>query len=206
MKRSICSLLLILCLLSQLWIPAMAASTMTTSADGKAFIEEHQGGASYSLSAAEKEVNSFIDKYNLSLKQTQFDALVDFVCAYPNHSILSKGYGVERVIGSGNYSDAQLASALTSWVKGSDGSVSQTNLNRRIREAKLFLYGSYSGNCEAYFRYVLFNPNGGTADPDFNSVVCFPYNKPYGNLGNPTKSGKHFAGWYTLAGSDGVHI
>ncbi len=206
MKRSICSLLLILCLLSQLWIPTMAASTMTTSADGKAFIEEHQDGASYSLSTAEKEVNSFMKKYNLNLKQSQFDALVDLVCAYPNHNILGSGYGVERVIGSNSYSDAQLASALTSWVKGSDGSVSQKNLNRRIREAKLFLYGSYSGNCEANFRYVLFNPNGGTPDPDFNSVVCFTYNKPYGDLGTPTKSGKYFAGWYTLAGSDGVHI
>ena len=206
MKRSICSLLLILCLLSQLWIPAMAVSTMTTSSDGKAFIEEHQGNMSYSLSAAEKEVNSFMQKYDLSLKQSQFDALVDFVCAYPNHNILSKGYGVERVISSGNYSDAQLASALTSWVKGSDGTVSEKNLNRRIREAKLFLYGSYSGNCDTDFRYVLFNPNGGTLDPDFNSVVCFTYNKPYGDLGIPTKSGKHFAGWYTLAGSDGVHI
>ncbi len=206
MKRRICSLLLILCLLPQLWIPSVGASTMTTSTDGKAFIEEHQAGASYSLSAAEKEVNSFMERYDLDLEQSQFDALVDFVCAYPNHDILNRGYGVERVIGSNSYTDAQLASALTSWVKGSDGSVSQTNLNRRLREAKLFLYGSYSGNCDANFRYVLFNPNGGTPDPDFNSVVCFPYNQAYGNLGTPTKSGKYFAGWYTLAGSDGVHI
>lgn len=206
MKRSICSLLLILCLLSQLWTPSTAASSMTTGNDGKAFIKEHQGSTYYSLSAAEKEVNAFISKYNLSLKQHQFDALVDLVCAYPNQKILSSGYRVEKVISSGNYSDAELATALTSWVKGNDGSVSETNLRRRLREAKLFLYGSYSGECTTNFRYVIFNPNGGTLHNDFNSVMCFTYNKAYGDLGIPTKSGKYFSGWYTLAGSDGSHI
>ncbi len=206
MKHRICSLLLILCLLSQLWIPATAASSMTTGSDGKAFIQEHQGSTYYSLSAAEKEVNAFIDKYDLNLKQHQFDALVDLVCAYPNHRILSSGYRVERVIGSGSYSDAELATALTSWVKGNDGSVSETNLRRRIREAKLFLYGSYSGDCAANFRYVIFNPNGGTLHEDFNSVMCYPYNKAYGDLGIPTKSGKYFAGWFTMAGNNGTHI
>ncbi|MBP3412984.1 MAG: InlB B-repeat-containing protein, partial [Oscillospiraceae bacterium] len=204
MKRSICSLLLILCLLAQLWIPATASGSMTTSTDGKAFINEHQGGTSYSLSAAEKEVNSFKSKYGLSLKQSQFDALVDFVVAYPNHNILSSNYKIERVISGGNYTDAELASAFTSWVKGSDGEVSSKNLNRRIREAKLFLYGSYDGNCNANFRYVLFNPNGG--DLVENSVICYPYNKPYNNLPVAENGSKYFAGWYTLAGSEGVHI
>ena len=69
MKRSICSLLLILCLLFQLRIPSVAASSMTTGSDGKAFIDEHQGGKSYNLAQAEASVNAFIDKYSLSLKQ-----------------------------------------------------------------------------------------------------------------------------------------
>ncbi|MBR6825990.1 MAG: S-layer homology domain-containing protein [Oscillospiraceae bacterium] len=204
MKRSICSLLLILCLLAQLWIPAAAAS-MTTSPDGKAFIEEHQGNTDYSLSAAEKQVNAFMEKHDLSLQQHQFDALVDLVCAYPYHDILDSGYRVERVIASGDYTDAELASALTSWVKGNDGSVSETNLRRRIREAKLFLYGSYDGNCNAGFRYVLFNPNGGDLDEDFNTVTCFTYGEAYGDLGIPTKTGKHFAGWFTMS-TGGDHI
>ena len=208
MKHRICSLLLILCLLSQLWIPATAASSMTTGSDGKAFIDEHQGGKSYNLAQAEASVNAFIDKYSLSLKQHQFDALVDFVISLSNYTVLTSGnYQIERVIGSGNYTDAQLAGVLTAWgVKNSDGSVSETALRRRIREAKLFLYGSYSGDCEANFRYVIFNPNGGSLSGDFNTVTCFTYGAPYGDLGTPTKGGQFFAGWYTAAGSGGEHI
>ena len=208
MKHRICSLLLILCLLSQLWIPVQAASNMTTGSEGKAFIDEHQGGKSYDLSMAEASVNGFIDKYNLSLQQHQFDALVDFVISLSNYTVLTSGnYQIERVIGSGKYTDAQLATVLTGWgVKNSDGSVSETALRRRIREAKLFLYGSYSGECEANFRYVIFNPNGGTLDNAFNTVTCFPYGTTYGDLGIPTRSGKYFAGWYTTAGSGGEHI
>ena len=208
MKRSICSLLLILCLLSQLWTPSMAASSMTTGNDGKAFIAEHQGNTYYDLSAAEAEVNTFIDKYNLDLKQHQFDALVDLVCAFPSAKILTSGaYHIERLIGSGKYSDAELASALTAWgVKTGNDSVSEAGLRRRLREAKLFLYGSYDGNCAADFRYVIFNTTGGTLHSDFNTVMCFTYNMAYGDLGIPTKSGKHFAGWFTTAGDSGIHI
>ena len=208
MKHRICSLLLILCLLSQLWIPVQAASNMTTGSDGKAFIDEHQGSSSYDLARAEASVNAFIDKYDLTLAQHQFDALVDFVIALSNYTVLTSGnYQIERVIGSGTYTDAQLAGVLTAWgVKNSDGSVSETALKRRIREAKLFLYGSYSGECAANFRYVIFNPNGGTLDDDFNTVTCFPYGETYGDLGIPTKSGKYFAGWFTTAGSGGEHI
>ena len=208
MKRSICSLLLILCLLTQLWTPSMAASSMTTGNDGKAFIAEHQGSTYYSLSAAEAEVNAFIDKYGLSLSQHQFDALADLVCAFPSSKILTSGnYHVEKLIGSGNYTDAQLASALTAWgVKSGAESISESGLRRRLREAKLFLYGSYDGNCTANFRYVIFNPNGGTLNEDFNSVMCFAYNEAYGDLGTPTKSGKYFAGWYTMAGEEGERV
>ncbi|MBR4309297.1 MAG: S-layer homology domain-containing protein [Oscillospiraceae bacterium] len=203
MNRRICSLLLIFFLLTQLWIPTYAASSMTTSADGKAFIKEQQAGQSYDLSTAEKQVNTFIDKYSLSLKQHQFDALVDLVVAYPGSKILSSGYKIEKLIGGNSYTDTDLASAFTSWVK-EGGNVSAEKLTRRIREAKLFLYGSYDGNCNANFRYVLFNPNGGELVSS-NMVVCFPYGKMYSNLPVATKSGKHFAGWFTTA-SSGDHI
>lgn len=208
MKQRICSLLLILCLLSQLWVPTVFASGMTTGTDGKAFIAEHQGSTYYDLSAAEKEVNTFINKYDLRLEQHQFDALVDLVCAFPSSRILTSGnYHIERLIGGGNYSDAELASALTAWgVKLGNDAISESGLRRRLREAKLFLYGSYTGDCDTDFRYVIFNPNGGTLHDDFNSVMCYTYNQPYGDLGIPTRGGMYFTGWYTMAGSDGTHI
>ncbi len=202
MKRTLCSLVLLFCLLAELCIPAFATNTMTVSEEGRAFIDEMQNGRSYDLDSAQEAVNAFMNENGLDLNQAQFDALVDLVIAY-DPTILFSGWRIETVIVEGGYTDAQLASAFCSWVKGSNGGVSEDNLRRRLREVKLFLYGSYSGNCEAQFRYVLFNANGGRLDD--NSVICYPLNERYKNLPTASRGGKFFAGWYTMA-ADGSHI
>ncbi len=201
MKRSIYSFLLIVCLLAQLWVPASANGDMRVSDKGLAFIQELNGNTN-NLRAAETAVNDFMDTYNLELRQGQFEALVDLLLAYNNMSMLSSGYKVETVIARGNYSDAELASAFTSWVTN-NGSVSAERLQRRLREIKLFLYDSYNGNCDAQFRYVIFNANGGSLDD--NSVICYPLNETYGSLPRASKGGRFFAGWYTTA-TGGEHI
>ena len=159
-------------------------------------------GGTAQLAAAEQSVNDFIACYDLTLNQQQFDALVDLVMAYGS-TILTSGYQIEKVIAAGEYTDVQLANAFCSWVKGSDGSLSQQRLNRRLREIKLFLYGSYTGVCDATFRYVIFNANGGTLDD--NTVLCYAYGGTYAALPTASRSGKYFAGWYTAA-SGGTHL
>lgn len=193
MKRVFLSLLLILCLSAELMIPASAAPTMTTSEAGRAFIREVSGGDQY-LAGAESAVNSFMSRYGVSLSQQQFDALVDFVVSYDT-SILRCGYKVETVIGSGNYTDLQIANAFCSWVKEGNN-FSQARLNRRLREIKLFLYNSYDGNTnKVTFRYVVFHGNGGKISD--NTVLCYTLNGTYANLPTASYSGRYFAGWYT---------
>lgn len=179
--------------------------SFVTSAEGIAFVNEMMGGSyggTAQLAAAEQNVNDFIARYDLTLNQQQFDALVDLVMAYGS-TMLTSGYQIEKVIAAGEYTDVQLANAFCSWVKGSDGSLSQQRLNRRIREIKLFLYGSYTGVCDAAFRYVIFNANGGTLDD--NTVLCYAYGATYAALPTASRDGKYFAGWYT-ASSGGSHL
>ena len=116
-----------------------AVAAMTLSAQGAAFLQELSGGAvgSERLAAAEKAVNDFAARYDRTLTQPQFDALADFVVAYGS-SVLRSGWKVEKLIGAGGYTDAQLASAFCAWVKNSAG-FSQAMLTRRLREVKLFL-------------------------------------------------------------------
>lgn len=180
-----------------------APEKMKVSEQGVAFIGEMMSGAvgPNQLSAAEQAVNDFASRYDLSLTQTQYDALADLVTAYGSY-ILTSGYQVERVIADGSYSDAQLASAFCAWVK-SGNDVSQQHLARRLREIKLFLYGSYDGNCEANFRYVVFNANGGALTD--NSVLCYAYDLPYGTLPGATRANSYFDGWYT-ASSGGTKL
>ncbi|MBQ3355912.1 MAG: S-layer homology domain-containing protein [Oscillospiraceae bacterium] len=201
MKRILISLLLILCLSAELIVPAFAAPTFTTSEAGKAFIREVSGGDQY-LAGAESAVNSFIARYGVTLNQQQFDALVDFVVSYDT-SILSCGYKVETVIGSGSYTELQIANAFCSWVKEGNN-FSQARLNRRLREIKLFLYGSYDGVTDKVsFRYVVYNGNGGKISD--NTVLCYTLNGTYGSLPTASYSGRYFAGWYTDA-NGGTHL
>lgn len=182
-----------------------SVQTYTTSDEGIAFINEMMGGSyggTNQLSSAESTVNSFIKKYQVSLSQQQFDALVDLVMAYGSY-ILTSGYTIEKLIGSGSYTDLDVANAFCSWVK--DGaSFSQARLTRRLREIKLFLYNSYSGATNAVtFRYVIFYPNGGSLND--NTVLCYTLNGTYGKLPTASRSGKHFSGWYTAA-NGGTHL
>lgn len=182
-------------------LPA-ASGSMSTSEAGLDFLTEMMGSySSDSLRVAESTVNSFASASALTLSQQQFDALVDLVMAYGSY-ILTSGYRVQTLIASGSYTDAELASAFCSWVKNG-ASFSQERLTRRIREVKLFLYGSYDGVCDARFRYVVFNGNGGT--PDDNTVLCYTLDATYGTLPTASRSGQYFAGWFTAA-SGGTHI
>lgn len=209
MKRMVCSALLVVSLLLSCVMPAFAevrsVQTYTTSEKGIAFIDEMMGGSyggTSRLASAESTVNSFIRNYSVALSQEQFDALVDLVMAYGGY-ILTSGYKVEKLIGSGSYSDVELANAFCSWVK--DGSsFSQDRLNRRLREVKLFLYGSYDGvTSDVSFRYVIFYPNGGSLND--NTVLCYSLGETYGKLPTASRSGKYFGGWYSAA-SGGTHL
>ncbi len=178
-----------------------AVTKMKVSEQGLAFIREMMYGSvgTNQLAAAEQAVNSFMTRYDMQLKQTQFDALADLALAYGG-SILSSGWKVEKVIASGRYYDAELASAFCAWVRDSSG-VSQQLLQRRLREIKLFLYGSYDGICTANFRYLIFYPNGGKLED--NSVLCYAYNQAYGTLPKATREGYYFTGWYLTADGAG---
>lgn len=205
MKRKILCLVLAVSLLAGTMIfHAAAVEDMTVSEDGAAFIREMMANelSANQLAAAESTVNAFARRYDLQLRQTQFDALVDFVMAYGSY-VLTSGYQCETVIGSGSYTDLEVANAFCAWVKNG-ASFDQSRLTRRLREIKLFLYDDYTGTqCVPTVRYLIFNGNGGTLED--NTVLCYTLDAAYGTLPTATRSGKYFAGWYT-ASSGGAHI
>lgn len=182
--------------------PLRAGQTFSVSAEGRDFLSEMMTFNESQLASAETKVNAFIRKYDLALSQNQFDALLDFEMAYSG-DMLASGYQVEKLIAAGGYTDAELASAFCSWVKGSDGTLSHARLERRLREVKLYLYGSYDGNCEAAFRYVAYYANGGTLEK--NTVICYPLGQAYGALPTATRDGQYFVGWFS-ASSGGTQL
>ena len=177
-----------------------SSEKLTLSAAGLAFVTEMMGAPkSGAVAEVEKAVNLFSSVNGISLTQPQFDALIDLCLEY-GAGILE--YRCGQLIVAGGYTDAELATAFCAWVKH-NGTFDQNKLNRRLRQIKLFLYGSYDGVCDANFRYVVFYPNGGSLNN--NTVLCYPLGQPYGDLPMASRSGKYFAGWYTAA-DGGDHI
>lgn len=204
MKRIFVCVLLLLSLAASLLLPALAAPAQyTLSAKGLAFLQEFESGATAdSVKNCENAVNSFAKEKNVELTQTQFDALVSITYDIGSYTL---GYRYGRTIAEGGYTAAELADAWCAWVNKSNGTgFSETQLQRRLRELRLFLYDDYDGTqSELSFRYLIFKPNGGKLED--NTVLCYTAGEPYGELPTAACEGKFFAGWFT-AMTDGQRI
>lgn len=142
------------------------------------------------------DMNNFLTQNSVSLSQNQFDALCSFTYN------LGSGWmtGTSRlhsylVSGIQNYTPAQIVDAIgvfghqliNGQYKVVDGLV-----NRRIREARLFVYGDYTGTSSPEYCWLIIDRAGGELE---NDIFCYEKDKPYGTLPQPTKSGEYFTGW-----------
>ena len=115
MKRMLLSIVLILCLLAGVALPASAA-TLTVSEEGLAFIKEFETSFSSSkLASTVSAVNSFLSTNELELNQAQFDALVSLIYDIGTGK-LNAGYRYAIAMQS-ECTDAEFATAWCSWVK-----------------------------------------------------------------------------------------
>lgn len=142
------------------------------------------------ISSFESSVNRFISRNGLSLKQNEFDALVSFTynlgpgwtdgCRLANW-LLKRG------------SDLELVNAMGVWCHAG-GSVLVGLVNRRIREAQIFLYGDYTGkNCKQYTA-SWYRANGGEdLSPD---VYFYVKGSTYRQFPTVKRSGYTLTGWY----------
>lgn len=202
MKRILVSVLLLACLAAGLVFFALAEPTaLSLSAEGLTFLREFDGSATaQSVHPCENAVNAYARENNLELTQQQFDALVSMTSDIGTDTL---GYRYGQTVAKGNYTDTELANAWCAWVK-MYGSFSETQLQRRIRELRVILYGDYTGeDSELSFRYLIFRANGGELID--NTVLCYPLGEAYGKLPEAERAGKYFAGWFTAV-SDGTQI
>ena len=202
MKRILVSVLLLACLAAGLILPVLAEpASLSLSAEGLALIQEFDSGATaQSVRSCESAVNAYASQNKLELTQQQFDALVSMTSDIGTSTL---GYRYGQTVAKGDYTDTALANAWCAWVK-KNGSFSETQLQRRIRELRVILYGDYSGeDSELSFRYLIFKANGGELTD--NTVLCYPVGEVYGELPTANRSGKYFAGWFTAI-TDGTQI
>ena len=145
---------------------------------------------------------NFLKKYDVAVTQRQFDAMMA-MCYALGPSWLQRGNRlVEYIInGAEQYTDKQIADAFAAFCH-IGGSINGAALQRRIIEAKIFLYGDYT--FEYYgaplgWNWLTLDPDGGAND--YTDVVVFRTGEAYGALPEASRSGWYFAGWEKTDGT-----
>jgi uncharacterized repeat protein (TIGR02543 family) len=150
------------------------------------------------LRAKESEVNQFLSKNGVKLSQNQFDAVLDLTYNIGT-SWMSSSCRLYNQLknGAASYPDIEIVNAFGIWCHQGKSIVSKL-VERRLREAKIFLYNDYTSNGAHDYRYLTFDADGGEID---NSMQFFELGKTYGAIQTPARSGYSFAGWYTKNGT-----
>ncbi len=163
--------------------------------EGERLLREH-------LVQDEAWVNGFLMQYGISVTQYQFDALISFTYTLGTQWI-NPSYRLCAYLINGieNYSEAEVVNAIATWCHSGGNTILENLVERRLREAFLFLYGQYENDGPQRYCYIDYEPNGGTSDPAQDSrTVFYPIGTVYGALPVPAMAGRSFQGWYTAGG------
>ena len=139
-------------------------------------------------------VNKFADKYNLTLSQNRFDALVSLTYNVGN-SWINNDTNFRKAVING-YTGNDFLYAITQWCM-MDSKVSTNLIKRRLSEANIYLNGVYSKNVASNYSYVIFDCSDCSCAVRVQGYNAFLTDsvRPV-----PGKSGYTFLGWYDSNG------
>lgn len=143
------------------------------------------------LANMEKSLDYFVNRYGLTLTQNQYDALMLF----------TYNCGANWVSGDGNFRQAVINGtkgndfiyAICLWSNAS-GKLDTNLVKRRLKEADMYLNGSYTNERPYNYTYVVYDTNGGVSDV---KVQGYDSNATAEPKSIPVLSGYRFMGWYT---------
>ncbi|MBR5020643.1 MAG: SH3 domain-containing protein [Oscillospiraceae bacterium] len=150
----------------------------------------------------ETSVNKFIDKYDLKMNQQQFDALVSFTYNVGGGwtSGASSQLFTQYVIAGKTGNDFIFAISLWS---NAGNSMNIGLVNRRLKEANLYLNGIYSNELPDNYGYVKFNHTDSVYEGKTRTIKLQGYDSSLTNdlqiRPEGVKSGMRFLGWYTAS-------
>ena len=145
------------------------------------------------LAKTENTINKkFIDKYNLTLTQGQFDALVTFTYNCGSSWISETGGTFHNAVKKGK-TGSELINAFALWCNAG-GQILPGLVRRRLSEANMYLNGKYSRSKPDNYCYVYYNANGGSVS---YKIQGYDANEGVAPAYKPSYSGHAFLGWYT---------
>lgn len=154
------------------------------------------------LDEMEDYLDSFLNQYQISVTQYQYDALMSLTYNL-GKSWMTPTSRLGELLVNGGYSVNELASAFAIYCHtgtGASAKVENHLVQRRNREAQLFLYNAYNYDAEATFCRLTYS---GNTPGDYTDVALYQKGEPYGVLfeADPSEAtGTYFVGWYTTDG------
>ena len=147
------------------------------------------------LQSFEEAINKFANENGLQLTQQIFDAALSLSFNIGTGWLGGSYYRIGRYLRDGieNYPELEIVDAMAV-ICTSGGNVIEPLIKRRIREAKIMLYGDYEGTNSPDYVYIVCDPDGGEM-VNGNRVVVYEKDKPYGSLPAVTREGCTFRGW-----------
>ncbi len=135
-------------------------------------------------------INRYASKWNTSLSQSQFDAILSLTYNLGSGWLTGGGRLVTALKNGTPLTRAQVADYFGAYCHA--GGINRFLIQRRLTEAGMYLYGDYSGSHNGEFTWLELKYNGGSAE---NDIAFFEKGKPYGALPEAWKTGSYFAGW-----------
>lgn len=147
------------------------------------------------LADMEAAVNRFGQRNGYQFTQNQFDALLSFT--YNLGASWMSGNNMLTKWLQNPTTDVDFMNAFGRWCRVS-GSVSRGICNRRVSEAKVFLYGDYDKTGDTDFSFLIFYGCGAKINDDYEDDVAYYMDgQPYGELPVLVREGYRFDGWFT---------
>jgi len=157
----------------------------------------------YDISQCEDALNAFADTRGFTFTQNEFDALISMAFNF-GANFLTTHDGEWRFctyICSGNWrsvADQEIADSM-GVLATAGGTIYSALIKRRIAEARIFLYGDYTGTGPNDFIYLILDANGGTLTRG-NRIAIYTKGQPFGALPGVTKSGFTLDYWQSSSG------
>ena len=144
------------------------------------------------IANAEVELNIFANQYGILFSQYQFDALMLFTYNCGSGWMYGESDMRRAVINNAPAND--FIYAYVQW-SNAGGQLHSGLVNRRLREANMYLNGVY-GARPANYTYVLYDAQGGAG---YSGIQGYDYNLPAPVKSTPSREGFVLLGWYTAS-------
>lgn len=150
------------------------------------------------IQSFEADLDEFLQKNHITLKDNQYDALICFT--YNLGSSWMRGTKLANLLIRGDYTENEFATAYGVWCHvGTDAQIHTGLISRRVRELRMFFDNDYTNPDSDTFYYVLFSTEQGEIDTD---VGLYRAGTQYGSLPEAEARGDVFLGWFTEDGTE----